>query len=278
MQSLLLLAFLPAFLAPEGPAALQIAKPVISQMEDGVADTPGFEHTPGETLFFTCRIANYSKTAENKIRLAYSIEAVDPQGVPLAELYKNELTDEVGPQDKQWMPKLQTQIALPPLLASGTYKIVVKANDLVANKSTQLDVPFQVRGRNVAPSDTLVVRNFRFYREENDTQPMAKPDYRSGDGLWARFDIIGYKYGEKNRIDVSYRISILGAAGKVLWTQPEPAVEQSDSFYPKRYVPASMGLSLQGTSPGEYVMSVLVKDAVGDRTCETKQAFTVAPK
>jgi len=39
----------------------------------------------------------------------------------------------------------------------------------------------------------------------------------------------------------------------VLWTQPEPAVEQSESFYPKRYVAASFGITLQGNiRPGDY--------------------------
>ena len=56
-----------------------------------------------------------------------------------------------------------------------------------------------------------------------------------------KFDITGFKYGEKNRIDVSYTTSFLSPVGKVLWTQPEPAVEQSESFYPKRFVAAQMG-------------------------------------
>jgi hypothetical protein len=74
---------------------------------------------------------------------------------------------------------------------------------------------------------------------------------------------------------VSYVTSILGAGGKVLWTQPEPAVEQSESFYPKRYVAGAMGLSLQGTKHGSYTLQIQVKDAIGNQTCEAQQVFTV---
>ena len=53
----------------------------------------------------------------------------------------------------------------------------------------------------------------------------------------------------------SYTTSFLSPSGKVLWTQPEPAVEQSESFYPKRYISAQMALNLlPKTSPGEYTI------------------------
>ena len=48
---------------------------------------------PGETLFFSCRIAGYAKTPEEKVHLAYSVQAFDPKGVPLTEIYKNEMID-----------------------------------------------------------------------------------------------------------------------------------------------------------------------------------------
>jgi hypothetical protein len=53
-------------------------------------------------------------------------------------------------------------------------------------------------------------------------------------------------------------------------------VEQSESFYPKRYIAADFGLNLQKTiKPGEYTIAVQVKDAIGGQTFETKQTFTV---
>ena len=274
MRSILLIAFLPIVLC--AAPALQIVKPIISQMEGGTSDPPGFEHVPGETLYFSCRVDGYFKTPEEKIHLTYSVQAFDPKGVPLAELYKNEIVDEVSPQDKGWQPRIETEIAIPPLVASGAYKIVVKVEDVLGKTSQELAVPFQVRGHEVAPSDTLVVRNFRFFRNEDDPQALAKASYKPGDGVWAKFDITGYQYGQGNKIDVSYVASVIAPSGKVLWTQAEPAAEQSESFYPKRYVAASFGITLQPTiRPGEYTIAVQAKDAVGNQTYEAKGTFSV---
>jgi hypothetical protein len=277
MQPLLLVALLPALLsaAPAPAPTLEIIKPVISQIEGGSPDPGSFEYAAGQTLFFTCRVANYAKSADYKVHLAYSVQPFDAAGVPLAELDKNAIEDEVTPQDKEWQPKISTEIAIPSLIATGTYKVVVKVEDLVAKTSAELAVLFDVRGLDVVPSDTLVVRSLRFFRTDTDTQPIERATYRSGDGLWAKFFITGFRYGPGNAIDISYQTSILGAGDKVLWTQPEPAVEQSHSFYPKRYVEATMGLSLQGTKSGRYTLAVQVKDAVGNQTSEARETFTV---
>jgi hypothetical protein len=268
------LAFLASFFCEA--AELQIVKPMISQMEDGAPDPPGFSHVPGEVLFFHCRIAGYAKDNDQKVRLSFSIEAFDPKGIPITELYKNEIAEELTLQDKEWMPRIRTQVAIPPLVGSGTYKIVVKVEDVVGKTSAELSVPFQVRARDVPLSETLVVRNFRFFRGEDDTQELPKAVYKPGDGVWARFDITGFKYGAKNKVEVSYVTSVIAPSGKVLWTQPEPAAEQSESFYPKPYVPAAMGISLQSNiRPGDYTIAVTVKDAVGGQTFEGKYTFTV---
>jgi hypothetical protein len=257
-------------------AGLEVVRPLIAQSDGGVAAPAGFAHVAGETLFFSCRIAGYAKTPEEKVHVAYSVQAFDPKGVPLTEIYKNEMTTDVAPQDKEWMPKIATEIQIPPLVGAGTYKVLVKIEDLTANTKTELGVPFEVRSKVVEPSDTLVVRNFQFFREEDDPQPVQKAVYRGGNSIWMKFDIIGFKYGDKNRIDVSYVASVLSPSGRVLWTQPEPAVEQSDSFYPKRYVAASMSITLApNTTPADYMIAVKVADAVGKQTYETKQPFTV---
>jgi len=274
MRPMLGLAILSAVLG--AAPALQIVRPVISDRDGGASDPPGFEHAPGETLYFSCRGSGFTKSEEEQVHIRYSVQAFDPQGVPLTEPDQREIQAEVTPQDKDWLPKIATEIQIPPLVASGTYKIVVNAEDLLAKSSTELTVPFQVRGYALEPSDTIVVRNFRFYRSEQDTQPVEKAVYQPGDSVWARFDITGYQYGPKNRVDVSYVVSLLNTEGKTLYRQPEPAVEQSESFYPKRYVPATMALNLQkDIAPGEYTIRVEVKDAIGGRTNEGKYPFLV---
>jgi hypothetical protein len=261
--------------ALDAAPALEIVKPVISQMEGGDPLAPGYEHIGGETLFFSCRVSGFAKSAEQKVRLAYSVQAFDPKGVPIAEIYKNEMDAEVLPQDKEWEPKIELALPTPPLVPPGDYKIVVKLDDLEAKTSAELSVPFRMRGTVVEPSEKLVVRAFRFYRSEDDAEPMPKAAYRTSDDLWAKFNIAGFKYGPNNKVDVSYVVSILSASGAVLWKQPDPALEQSESFYPKPYVQASMNLSLKTVKPAEYTMLIQVKDAVGNQSYEIRQSFSV---
>ena len=257
-------------------AGLEVVRPSIAQIDGGVAVPRGYEHVAGETLFFSCRIAGYAQTAEEKVHVTYSVQPFDPKGVPLTEIYKNEMVTDVAPQDKEWMPKISTEIQIPPLVGPGTYTILVKIEDLVSNTKAELSVPFGVRSKSVEPSDTLTVRNFQFLRGEDDPQPMQKAVYKGGDAVWTKFDVIGFKYGDKNRIDVSYVPSVISPSGKVLWRQDKPEVEQSESFYPKRYMAASMGINLlPNTTPGQYTIAVTINDAVGKQTYETKQTFTV---
>ena len=75
-----------------------------------------------------------------------------------------------------------------------------------------------------------MIRNFRFYRTEEEPEPIRNAVYRAGDAIWSRFDIIGYKFGEGNLVEVSYGVAVLNADGKVLFAQDQAAVEQGGSF------------------------------------------------
>jgi hypothetical protein len=258
------------------PAALEVVRVSIATSDGGPPEPASYEYMPGETLYFTCRIAGFSKTPEEKVHVAYSVQAFDPKGVPLTEIYRNDMLTDVTPQDKEWMPKIATEIQLPPLIGGGTYKLVIQAEDVFGKTNTKHEVPFTVRGHAVETSDVLTVRNFHFFRSEDATEPAEKAAYKPGDSVWARFDITGFKYGDKNHIDVSYVTMVYSPSGKLLWTQPEPALEQSDSFYPKRYVQASMGINLlKDTKPGEFAIGVKVTDNVSKQTFEEKYKFTV---
>lgn len=274
MRSILLLACLPVCMM--AAPALGIVKPALAQSDGGDALPAGFKHTAGETMFFTCNLSGFTKSPEEQINLTYSVQAFDPKGVAVAEIYKGEAKEEVGPQDKNWLPKIETQIVLPDLLRPGSYKIVVKADDLLAKTSADLSVSFEVVGIDVAPSATLVAKNFRWYHNEDEPRAMSQPIYHAGDNMWMKFDMTGFKYGENNKVDVSYVASLVLENGKTIWTQPDPASEQSESFYPKPYVTGEFGISLQKDfKPGTYTMAVAVKDAIGKQTYPGKFQFIV---
>src|SRR5260370_36533307 len=108
-----------------------------------------------------------------------------------------------------------------------------------AEGTAEAEVSFRVESRAVAPSDTLVVRNFRFLRTEEDAHPLEVAAYRPGDTVWARFDMTGYKLGEKNRFDVEYGVKALRPKDQRTYHQPPAAGEKEEAFYPQRYPPAN---------------------------------------
>jgi hypothetical protein len=250
---------------------------VISDMEDGPAVPPTFTFVPGQLIFLSYEVAGFKVSDEQKIHLSYKMDVLDPKGVRLMETDANVLDTTLAEEDKNWKPKMRQQILIPPLAPSGAYKIAIQvADDLNKTSTASQEIKFEVRGRDVEPSGELAVRNFHFYRGEDDREPLATAAYKPGDTLWARFDIVGYRFGEHNSVDVDYGIAVLAPSGKVLFAQEKAAEEKSYSFYPKPYVPGSMNLSLQNTiRPGQYAIALTVRDHAGNQTCEAKGAFTV---
>ncbi len=137
----------------------------------------------------------------------------DARGVPLQTPQDGKVLTTVSAEDKDWLPKIREMVAVPPLADSGEYELIVKVKDELAVATTESRARFLVKGRDVAPSDTLVVRNFRFLRGENDEKPLQLAAYSPGDMVWARFDMTGYKLADHNQFDIEYGLTVLNADG-----------------------------------------------------------------
>jgi hypothetical protein len=273
MPFVLLLALAAAW---QAPAPLAIVNATLHEYEDGPRLEAGHRFIPGETVFFSFQVRGYGKSKEERVHLRYEIEAVDADNIRIVQTEQGEVRTELAPQDKDWLPKIRRSFIIPPHAWPGTYRIRARVRDQLTGQDAALEVPLTVEGRRVEPSPTLVIRNFRFLREERDPEPLIPPVYRPGDSLWARFDITGFRIGDKNHIRVAYRIAILNAEGKLLYAQPDAAVEEDAPFYPKRSVPGLVSLRIQpGTPAGTYLMAVTVEDQVGGQTFETQEAFRI---
>lgn len=249
----------------------------LRQREDGPPIEAGTVFVPGEVIFFSCRLDGYQASKEKKIAIDYQFSAVDPGGVPVMEPVTGKVEAELALEDKEWKPKIRQTVLVPPLAESGIYKVRFSAKDALSGEATSTEAPFEVHGHAVQPSDTLVIRNFRFYRSEDDsTPPLTIAAYRPGDAVWARFDITGYKLGKGNQRDVAYTVTVTGPDGSVKLEPSEPTVDQGSSFYPMKYAPSVMSINLQpNIRAQEYTIRVAAEDRIGAQTCEWKQAFRV---
>lgn len=257
--------------------SLTAVRPLVSQSEDGPAIEAGQSFQPGELIFFSFQIENYKTSSTGKIELTGHAEAFDPAGKPIATKDEIAIGATVSDEDKSWKPKLRSQIQIPTLVPAGKYKIKFDVTDLQSKQTSTGETTFTVHTRTVEPSQSLAIRNFAFYRSQDDDIAIQNAGYKPGDMLWARFDITGYKYGDQNSIDVAYDVAVFRANGQSLFSQVDAAVEKSQAFYPQPWVPAEFNLILQSTmSEGPYTLVITAHDAGGRQTTKSQAEFRVS--
>jgi hypothetical protein len=263
---------------PKAQKKVGIVNVVLHQFEDGPRIPSGHRFVPGETVFLSFQIRDYTVDEDRKVQLSYKVEAFDPIGVAVEPAYSHSIRSEVFREDKDWMPKARHSVVLPPLGPPGSYRFKFSVQDENNGSVAGGEASFEVSGREVSPSDTLVVRNFRFLRTEDENAEALSADsaYRPGDVVWARFAITGYKLGEKNRLDVEYGLSMLRESGDVVFEEPAAAAEQDEGFYPKRYLPGALSIKLDpDIAPGEYTMVLSIRDKIGGQEHVAKHVFRV---
>jgi hypothetical protein len=248
----------------------------IHQIEDGPAVGDRVKFVPGETVYLSFDVENYTPTKEDSVSISWVVDAADPKGVPIIPPVTGKKLANLTPEDKDWMPRLRESIAVPSPAPGGEYSVHIHVIDENAKQSADADTKFIVSGLNLPPVKALEIRSFGFYRTEDSPQPLMNATYSSGDSMFARFQIAGFKYGRQNAIEVTYGISILGPAGNVMYTQDPAVEEKSASFYPKPYIDSNMSLSLNpGTKAGEYTLVITARDKVGNQTFEIRKPFHV---
>jgi hypothetical protein len=267
-------------IAADKPLALVHA--VFSTSEDGPPEASDEEYVPGETIHFSCQAEGFRKVDKPKdlgkqnISIKFKIEVRDKNGILLQPVQDGKIETTVTEEDKNWMPKLRETIVVPPLAGTGEYAVLVKLSDELASVNTEKSAVFHIKGRDVAPSDSLIVRNFRFLRTEDDEKPLPVAAYRPADSVWARFDMTGYKLGDKNQVDIEYGLTVLREDGSVAYTEPQAADQKTQTFYPQRYQPGVLNLNLAKDQPlGKYTIVLAVRDNLGKQMYETRETFSV---
>jgi len=260
-------------------ATLQVERIALHQYEDGPVLASTYEVLPGETVYFSCRLSGFQvrkKEDEREVSLVWDAKVSDPAGVPIEKTFNGKIVETLTPEDKTWLPKFLVSFVVPPFAPSGRFRVEVHVRDQIAAQDLNTALEFRVRGHDVEPSDTLVARNFKFLQSEDDASGLTSPIYHPGDTLWAKFDITGYKMGEGNQYAVEYGLAIENAEGKQLFSNPQAAEEMGSPYYPKRYVPGVLSLSLdKNVAKGAYTLVVILRDQTGEQRHEERQRFQV---
>jgi hypothetical protein len=278
MRACFLLVLLTALagLAQEPAGPLVAVNPILQQFEDGPPLAGDYKFLPGETVFFSFQMQGYQLSPERQVRLTYSIEALDSDQIRLVDPVSEKVETTTTEQDKEWLPRIRYSVLLPPYALPGQYRIAARVKDELSGRESATEIKVNVGGRAVEKSDSLTLRNFRFLRGEEDTEPLRAAAYKGGDTLFARFDVTGYKIGEKNRMLVVCGMSIVAPSGKEMFSEPRAAVDEEAPFYPKRYFLGAFSLNVQPkTTPGAYTLVISVRDEVGGQTYQSRQPFRI---
>lgn len=261
---------------------LEIEKFALRQFEDGPALPASHEFLPGETIYWSFRVRGFHVTKtenesgdpESRMKLTWTVRATDPKDVLLEKERSGKVEARVFDQDKDWTPRAADSFVVPPFAPFGIYHATVTVKEESGEATSTLE--FKVRGDKIEPSDKLLGHDVRFLRNENDAVALKNPSYQPGETLWVRFDITGYKFGEKNKYEVEYGLAILRSNGETMFTQPVAAKETSESFYPQHYVPGLLSLGLNKDLPkGSYTLVITMRDKIGDQAWESREKFQV---
>jgi len=111
---------------------------IVAQSDGGIPTPASYEHVAGETLFSPAAWRLFEIAGRRRSTWPIRCRRSMRKASRLSSCTRTSLVTEVAPQDKEWMPKIETKCKIPPLVASGTYKIVVKAEDVLAKTTAEL--------------------------------------------------------------------------------------------------------------------------------------------
>jgi hypothetical protein len=253
----------------------------VERSEDAPVVSQEYQFYPGDYLYFRFQIGGFAihsdATKETRnISLAYEITPLDEKEVPLTPAVSGVVETELSAEDKNWTPKRRVSFLLPSFVAAGTFHVRVLVKDLLAKNETARDFPFHMGGAVIAPSASIAVENFHFFRSENDRDSIEVAAYRPGDTVYARFAMAGYQLGPGNRYHLAYGLTVLKPDGKTFVQEPNAAELTADSFYPAPFVPGDVDVITARDSPkGVYIVMLTVKDLNANRTFQLKSSFTL---
>ncbi len=253
----------------------------VQRSEDAPYAPKTFQFLPGDYLYFTFHVSGFAtqknETTEIKsLSLEYEVTPQDANHVALAEAEKGNITGDLAKEDKNWTPKRRASFLLPSYVAAGEFQIHVVVRDLIARTEAVRDYPFQIGGIRVATATAVQSVSFEFLRNEDDADALDLPAYAPGDTVWARFQMVGFKMEAGNKYRLAYGVKVLRPDGRAFLDQPDAAQIESESFYPAQFVPGQLQITTpRNAAHGSYVLTLTVRDLVGNQSFDLKRAFTI---
>jgi hypothetical protein len=268
--------------AAAGQPSLTVVNAGVESEEDGPFAPADYAFLPGQYVYFSFQISGYKVKGDEyngprSMSVSYKIELLDAKNVLLTKAEQEQIEQEIGTEDKDWLPKRRFAALLPPLIGAGTYHIHLVLTDLLDKSQAVRDFPFVLGGKRVDSTGGLAIQDFRFLRSDQDGPGLEIAAFQPGDTVWARFDMTGFKVGPGNSVNLNYGLSVLRPDGTVLFKQENAAQQKfASSAYPPQFVPGVLSVSTTSDlQRGEYTMVISVRDNVGQTTTQIRKEFRI---
>ena len=252
--------------------AMKVANFDFLQREEGPS-RPLSPYHPGDTVYVSYDVIDYSTDAEGRPQLSYNLAVLDPNGLLLDDAWTNEFNSKL-PSGR---PVHGTfSITLPLAVPAGTCRFVLKVRDELNGDELELTAPFEVDAPPIAPATSLKIRDFQLSLSE-DGPGVIVPQLEDGGTLYMKCSVFGLRFrGDEAELRMGLRVT--GPGGKVVFEEPNFEHIQDSWVYhpPTFYIPISGDLNIpSGFEKGVYTAVYTFTDLVADRTVTTEAKFTV---
>jgi hypothetical protein len=271
-----------AFQAVKSAGPLKIVDVLFEDYEGFT--TPRLEIRAGRDVVVTFRVEGFERREgmgenglpEYRVSLRHEVELRDPEGVLVEPLEKGEQDSLLGVQDEKWQPLVRWSAVVPSWSPTGNYAIHIRVFDEIGDQRVEGKVSLRVRGEAVQPSDSLTVQQVEFARA--DEGPWSPYRYFAlRDPVHVRYKIVGFRISPEKRIWVEQDWSVVNAEGVVVLAQENAVTEQSENFYPARFLATTFHLELDDPKPGAYTLRIALRDRLGDQAASFDFPFTLRP-
>jgi hypothetical protein len=269
----------PAQIQPQ-PDSLKITDVLF---EDYNGDTSSrWQMKPGEDLVVSFRVEGFGKqdvesedgTTVHHVKLRCAIALKDSAGKAVVPPHEEDVDTTLTSRDEKWRPKINWSVAVPASALAGEYKLDISVSDGIAKRETSRTVPFRISGAALAEAASIDVQQLQYSISESG--PWSPQRYFApADTVWVQYKLVGYAVSPENQVWVEQDWQVLDPEGKTVIQQPNALVENSNNFYPPRFLAATFSLKLDKPKPGQYILRIDIRDRISEQTASFESPFFI---
>jgi hypothetical protein len=211
---------------------------------------------------------------EYRVHLKYSIRITDPEGKSLQPDKLGEVNTVLSMQDDGWRPNVDWTVKMPTTAPPGRYPIHIEVTDEIGRQRVEYAADLRVNGPSIKTSGKLDILNIEFAPSDRGPwRPIWYFELRSP--VYVRYKVAGYSVSSDKRVIVQQDWTVLNADGEEVLSKIPALVEDSQAYYPPKFIQGYFSLSLRDPEPGDYKIRIEARDEIGGSAASAEARFVL---